>query len=68
MLKSTPTLALAQLAVVHFFLGIISLILQIIGKPDDGDRTMIGKIRRNLPLFFVALYLPWLVALVSAFF
>ena len=68
MLKSTPTLALAQLAVVHFFLGIISLILQIIGKPDDGDRTMIGKIRRNLPFFFVALYLPWLVALVSAFF
>ena len=68
MLKSTPTLALAQLAVVHFFLGIISLILQIVGKPDDGDRTMIGKIRRNLPFFFVALYLPWLVALVSAFF
>ena len=68
MLKSTPTLALAQLAVVHFFLGIISLILQIIGKPDDGDRSMIGRIRRNLPFFFVALYLPWLVALVSAFF
>lgn len=68
MLKSTPTLALAQLAVVHFFLGIISLILQIIGKPDDGDRSMIGRIRRNLPFFFVALYLPWLVALVAAFF
>ena len=68
MLKSTPTLALAQLAVVHFFLGIISLILQIIGKPDDSDRTMIGRIRRNLPFFFVALYLPWLVALVAAFF
>lgn len=68
MLKSTPTLALAQLAVVHFFLGIISLILQIIGKPDDSDRTMIGIIRRNLPFFFVALYLPWLVALVAAFF
>ena len=68
MLKSTPTLALAQLAVVHFFLGIISLILQIIGKPDDSDRTMIGRIRRNLAFFFVALYLPWLVALVAAFF
>ena len=68
MLKSTPTLALAQLAVVHFFLGIISLILQIIGKPDDEDRSMIGRIRRNLPFFFVALYLPWLVALVAAFF
>ena len=68
MLKSTPTLALAQLAVVHFFLGIISLILQIIGKPDDGDRSMIGRIRRNLPFFFVTLYLPWLVALVAAFF
>lgn len=68
MLKSTPTLALAQLAVVHFFLGIISLILQIIGNPDDGDRTMIGRIRRILPFFFVALYLPWLVALVAAFF
>ena len=68
MLKCTPTLALAQLAVVHFFLGIISLILQIIGKPDDSDRTMIGRIRRNLAFFFVALYLPWLVALVSAFF
>jgi len=49
-------------------LGIISLILQIIGKPDDGDRTMIGRVRRNLPFFFVALYLPWLVALVAAFF
>lgn len=68
MLKSTPTLALAQLAVVHFFLGIISLILQIIGKPDDGDRSMIGRIRRNLPFFFIVLYLPWLVALVAAFF
>ena len=68
MLKSTPTLALAQLAVVHFFLGIISLILQIIGKPDDGDRSMIGRIRRNLAFFFVALSLPWLVALVAAFF
>ena len=68
MLKSTPTLALAQLAVVHFFVGIISLILQIIGRPDDGDRSMIGRIRRNLPFFFVALYLPWLVALVAAFF
>lgn len=68
MLKSTPTLALAQLAVVHFFLGIISLFLQIIGKSDDGGRTMIGRIRRNLPFFFVALYLPWLVALVAAFF
>lgn len=68
MLKSTPTLALAQLAVVHFFLGIISLILQIIGRPDDGDRSMIGRIRRNLPFFFIALYLPWLVALVAAFF
>jgi hypothetical protein len=67
-LKSTPTLALAQLAVVHFFLGIMSLILQIAGKPDDGDRTIIGRIRRNLPFFFVALYLPWLVALVAAFF
>jgi hypothetical protein len=29
---------------------------------------MIGRIRRNLPFFFVALYLPWLVALVAAFF
>ena len=68
MLKSTPTLALAQLAVVHFFLGIMSLILQIIEKHDEGDRTVIGKVRRNLHLFFVALYLPWLVALVAAFF
>ena len=67
-LKSTPILALAQMAVVLFFLGIMSLILQIIGKPDDGDRTLIGRIRRNLPFFFVALYLPWLVALVAAFF
>jgi hypothetical protein len=67
-LKSTPTLALAQMSVVHFFLGIMSLILQIIGKPNDGDRTLIGRIRRNLPFFFVALYLPWLVALVAAFF
>lgn len=67
-LKSTPTFALAQMAVVHFFLGIMSLIFEIIGKPDDGDRTMIGRIRRNLPFFFVALYLPWLVALVTAFF
>jgi hypothetical protein len=68
MLKSTPTLALAQLAVVHFFLGIMSLILQIIEKHDEGDRTVIGKVRRNLHFFFVALYLPWLVALVAAFF
>lgn len=68
MLKSTPILALAQMSVVHFFLGIISLILQIIGKPDDGDRSMIGRIRRNLPFFFIVLYLPWLVALVAAFF
>ena len=68
MLKSTPTLALAQLAVVHVFLGFISLILQIIEKHDEGDRTVIGKVRRNLHLFFVALYLPWLVALVAAFF
>lgn len=67
-LKTTPVLALAQISVVLFFLGIISLILQIIGKPDDGDRTMIGRVRRNLPFFFVALYLPWLVALVAAFF
>ena len=68
MLKSTPILALAQMSVVHFFLGIISLILQIIGKPDDGDRSIIGRIRRNLPFFFIVLYLPWLVALVAAFF
>lgn len=67
-LKSTPILALAQMSVVLFFLGIISLILQIIGKLDDGDRTMIGRVRRNLPFFFVALYLPWLVALIAAFF
>jgi hypothetical protein len=67
-LKSTPTLALAQLAVVHFFLGIMSLIVGIIEKHDEGDRTLIGRIRRNLPFFFVALYLPWLVALVAAFF
>ena len=67
-LKSTPTLALAQMSVVLFFLGIMSLILQIIGKPDDGDRSLIGRIRRNLPFYFVALYLPWLVALVAAFF
>jgi hypothetical protein len=68
MLKSTPTLALAQLAVVLVFLGIMSLILQIIEKHDEGDRTVIGKVRRNLHFFFVALYLPWLVALVAAFF
>ena len=67
-LKSTPTFALAQIAVVHFFLGIMSLIVGIIEKHDEGDRTLIGKIRRNLPFFFVALYLPWLVALVAAFF
>jgi hypothetical protein len=67
-LKSAPTLALAQLAVVHFFLGIMSLIVGIFEKHDEGDRTMIGRIRRNLPFFFVALYLPWLVALVAAFF
>jgi len=67
-LKSTPTLALAQLAVVHVFLGFISLILQIIEKHDEGDRTVIGKVRRNLQFFFVVLYLPWLVALVAAFF
>jgi hypothetical protein len=68
MLKSTPTLALAQLAVVLVFLGIMSLILQIIEKHDEGDRTVIGKVRRNLQFFFVVLYLPWLVALVAAFF
>jgi hypothetical protein len=68
MLKSTPTLALAQMSVVLFFLGIMSLILQIIEKHDEGDRTVIGKVRRNLHFFFVALYLPWLVALVAAFF
>ena len=68
MLKSTPTLALAQLAVVHFFLGIMSLIVGIFEKQDDADRTIIGRIRRNLPISFVALYLPWLVALVAAFF
>lgn len=67
-LKSAPTFALAQMAVVHFFLGIISLIVGIIESHDDGDRSMIGRIRRNLPFFFVALYLPWLVALVAAFF
>jgi len=68
MLKSTPTLALAQLAVVHVFLGFMSLILLITQKPDEGDRTVIGRVRRNLHFFFVALYLPWLVALVAAFF
>jgi hypothetical protein len=67
-LKSTPILAFAQMSVVFFFLGIISLILQIIGNPDDKDRSLIGRIRRNLPFFFIALYLPWLVALVAAFF
>ncbi len=67
-LRSTPTLALAQLAVVHVFLGFISLILQIIEKHDEGDRTVIGKVRSNLQFFFVILYLPWLVALVAAFF
>lgn len=67
-LRSTPTLALAQLSVVLFFLGIMSLILQIIGKPNDGDCTLIGKVRRSLQFFFVVLYLPWLVALVAAFF
>ena len=67
-LKSTPTIALAQIAVVHFFLGIMSLIVGIIEKHDEGDRTLIGRIRRNLPFFFVALYLPWLVALIAAFF
>jgi hypothetical protein len=46
----------------------MSLILQIIEKHDEGDRTVIGKVRRNLHFFFVALYLPWLVALVAAFF
>jgi hypothetical protein len=68
MLKSTPTLALTQLAVVHVFLGFMSLILLITQKPDEGDRTVIGRVRRNLHFFFVALYLPWLVALVAAFF
>jgi hypothetical protein len=68
MLKSTPTLALAQLAVVHVFLGFMSLILLITQKHDEEDRTVIGRVRRNLHFFFVALYLPWLVALVAAFF
>lgn len=67
-LKSTPTLALAELAVVHVFLGIILFITGIIEIHDENDRTLIGKIRRNLPFFFVALYLPWLVALIAAFF
>ena len=67
-LKSTPTLALAQLAVVHVFLGFMSLILLIAANHDEGDRTVIGRVRRNLHFFFVALYLPWLVALVAAFF
>jgi hypothetical protein len=67
-LKGTPTLALAQLAVVHVFLGIMGLIVGIIEKHDEGDHTITGRIRRNLPFFFVALYLPWLVALVAAFF
>jgi hypothetical protein len=67
-LKSTPTLALAQLAVVHVFLGFMSLILLITQKHDEGDNTLIGRVRRNLHFFFVALYLPWLVALVAAFF
>ena len=67
-LKSTPTLALAQLAVVHVFLGFMSLILLIVAKHDEGDRTVTGRVRRNLHFFFLALYLPWLVALVAAFF
>ena len=67
-LKSTPTLALAQLAVVHVFLGFMSLILLITQKHDEGDNTLIGRVRRNLHYFFLALYLPWLVALVAAFF
>ena len=67
-LKSTPTLALAQLAVVHVFLGFMSLILLIVAKHDEGDLTVIGRVRRNLHFFFLALYLPWLVALVAAFF
>jgi hypothetical protein len=67
-LKSTPTLALAQLAVVHIFLGFMSLILLITQKHDEGDNTLIGRVRRNLHYFFLALYLPWLVALVAAFF
>lgn len=68
MLKVTPTLALAQMAAVHFFLGIIGLIVGIIEKHDEADSSIIGRIRRNLLFFFVALYLPWLVALIAAFF
>lgn len=67
-LKNTPALALAQLAIVHFFLGIMSFIMSIFEKQNAGDRTITGKIHRNLQFFFVALYLPWLVALIAAFF
>lgn len=67
-LKSLPTLALAQLAIVHVFLGIMGLILAIIEKHDENDRTIVGRIRHNLSFFFVALYLPWLIAQVAAFF
>lgn len=67
-LKNAPTLALAQLAVVLVFLGFMGLIVGIFEKYDKDDRTLVGRIRRNLTFFLVALYLPWLVALVAAFF
>ena len=67
-LKSTPALGLAQLASTYVLVGILSSILNLIAKHDDNDRTIVGKIRANLMFVSLALFAPWLVAFVAAFF
>ncbi len=67
-LKSTPALGLAQLASTYVLVGILSSILNLISTHDENDRTIVGKIRANLVFVSLALFFPWLVALVVAFF